>query len=145
MGQVRKVRKLSENDLRVLRGMDMPLVEKSCSKMKVVRWLRPGTGRFKINLDGSSLGNLGLSGGGGVLRDHGGSLVAAFLTYFGQCSSIEAELRAALEGLKLCISLGFVHIDIECDSLVLLDFGCKVYNVVSLEFLGSVVEVIGNL
>lgn len=37
--------------------------------MKNIRWERPRGGWRKLNTDGSSLGNPGLAGGGGVIKD----------------------------------------------------------------------------
>uniref|UniRef100_A0A2N9I267 RNase H type-1 domain-containing protein n=1 Tax=Fagus sylvatica TaxID=28930 RepID=A0A2N9I267_FAGSY len=56
-----------------------------------IKWVAPPLGWFKLNTDGSSLGNPGLAGGGGVIRNHVG---------------------------ELAIDLGILNLEIEMDSLV---------------------------
>ncbi|KAI9180398.1 hypothetical protein LWI28_004447 [Acer negundo] len=58
------------SDDRVLRNMEVHILLKKQKKIQVLRWLKPAPGRLKLNLDGSSLGNLGLASGGGMLRDN---------------------------------------------------------------------------
>ncbi|TXG48152.1 hypothetical protein EZV62_027446 [Acer yangbiense] len=60
----------------------------------------------ELNLDGSSLGNPGPAGGGGVLRDSVGNFIFGFSKFFGSCSNNEAELRAMVEGITICKHLG---------------------------------------
>ena len=76
-------------------------------------------GELKLNTDGSSRGNPGRPGGGGVLRDGEGKLLLAFSTFVGSCTSIQAEARALLFGVNLCISCGYVGVHVEVDSFVL--------------------------
>ncbi|XP_043725893.1 uncharacterized protein LOC122672496 [Telopea speciosissima] len=61
---------------------------------------------LKLNVDGASRGNPGVSGGGGIIRDCEGSLIAAFSNFCGICSNSVAEMRALLDGLQLYASLG---------------------------------------
>jgi hypothetical protein len=61
---------------------------------QIVRWSPPSHGRYKLNCDGSSFGNPGQSGGGGILRDHGGAFLWAFSDYFGVGTSMVAEAKA---------------------------------------------------
>ena len=75
-------------------------------------------GWFKLNTDGSSLGNLGLAGGGGVIRNHVGDWVGGFSRAIGITTSVQAELRALKDGLNLAIDLGILNLEIEMDSLV---------------------------
>lgn len=116
--KIEKVKKLSKGDMEVLKRMDVKIVEKYRRRPRIVRLSMPSPGRFKLNVNGSSIGNPGKSGGGGVLRDDIGKLVFAFSKYFGYCSNNVVELRVVLERLSLCKQLGFSKIDIECDSLV---------------------------
>uniref|UniRef100_A0A2N9H9G6 RNase H type-1 domain-containing protein n=1 Tax=Fagus sylvatica TaxID=28930 RepID=A0A2N9H9G6_FAGSY len=83
-----------------------------------IKWASPSLGWFKLNTDGSSLGNLGLAGGGGVIRDHVGDWVGGFSRAIGVTTSVQAELRALKDGLNLAIDLGILHLEIEMDSLV---------------------------
>ncbi|KAG4909309.1 hypothetical protein JHK87_055425 [Glycine soja] len=50
---------------------------------------------FKLNTDGSSLGNLGASGFGGIIRDSLGSFIIGFSGYCGHTTSVHAELFAS--------------------------------------------------
>ena len=77
-------------------------------------------GELKLNTDGCSRGNPGRAGGGGVLRDGEGKLLFTFSTFTGSCSSIQAEARALLFGVQLCIARGHVRVHVEVDSLVLI-------------------------
>lgn len=61
-----------------------------------------------------------LGGGGGILRPFEG-MVFAFCRYYGHVTNTIAELRALIDGLKLCISMNILSISIESDSMVLID------------------------
>ena len=117
-----KVRHWNSSDDHVLRNMEVQILLKKQKKIQVLRWLKPGLGRLKLNLDGSSLGNPGPAGGGGVLRDSSGNFIFGFSKFFGSCSNNEAELRAVVEGITICKQLGHVGIDIECDSDVVVSW-----------------------
>ncbi|XP_071906092.1 uncharacterized protein [Coffea arabica] len=69
----------------------------------LVKWVRPSHGALKLNTDGCSKGNPGVSGGGGVLREASGRLVMAFSCNFGIASSMQAEACALLFGVQLCL------------------------------------------
>ncbi|XP_042964616.1 uncharacterized protein LOC122298830 [Carya illinoinensis] len=69
--------------------------------MKAIAWIKPNRGQYKLNVDGSSLRNPGLAGGGGVVRDHDGRVLVGFAIHYGQVSNNVAEGRALLDGLKL--------------------------------------------
>ncbi|XP_071933175.1 uncharacterized protein [Coffea arabica] len=86
---------------------------------RLVKWVRPIPGHLKLNTDGCSRGNLGRAGRGGVLRNSEGRLLFAFSTFLGHCTSIQAEVKALLFGVNLCISCGYVRVQLEVDSLVL--------------------------
>ncbi|XP_073037149.1 uncharacterized protein [Primulina eburnea] len=62
----------------------------------IVRWLRPPSGCFKLNVDGSSRGTSGDSSAGGVVRDDSGRVVLSFSEFIGAGSSLRAELWAVL-------------------------------------------------
>ena len=70
--------------------------------VKQVRWEKPCTGWLKLNMDGTSMGNTGLAGGGGLLQDENGSWVEGFARKIGVASSFTAELWALRDGLPLC-------------------------------------------
>jgi ribonuclease HI len=83
-----------------------------------IKWFSPPLGWFKLNTDGASLGNPGLAGGGGVIRNHLGDWVGGFSRAIGVTTNVQAELRALKDGLNLAIDLGILNLEIEMDSLV---------------------------
>jgi ribonuclease HI len=83
-----------------------------------IKWVVPPLGWFKLKTDGSALGNPGLAGGGGVIRNHVGDWVGGFSRAIGVITSVQAELRALIDSLKLAIDLGILNLEIEMDYLV---------------------------
>ncbi|XP_035545570.1 uncharacterized protein LOC118348292 [Juglans regia] len=81
-----------------------------------------GAGWFKLNTDGSSLGNPRPSGVGGIIRNNQGHLVHAFNSYIGFGSNNRVELLALLRGLKACKNLGIIFVEIELDSQVVISW-----------------------
>ena len=86
-----------------------------------IKWHAPPLGWAKLNTDGSSLGNSGLAGGGGVIRDSCGSWLGGFSQHIGHTASVQAELRAFKDGLILIIDLVIPYLVVEMDSLVAVD------------------------
>ena len=89
--------------------------------MKDVRWERPRRGWWKLNTDGSSLGNPGSAGGGGVLRDEMGSWVLGFSRNIGVTSSFEAELWVLRDGLSICVEKNYSALEVELDAKAIID------------------------
>ncbi|XP_058084508.1 uncharacterized protein LOC131232283 [Magnolia sinica] len=58
----------------------------------VIFWSKLASSWAKINVDGSSRGNLGLSGGGGVCRNERGDMLFVFTSAYGRGSSTGAEI-----------------------------------------------------
>ncbi|KAK3170499.1 hypothetical protein Dsin_032530 [Dipteronia sinensis] len=81
----------------------------SCSEAKVQRkanigkWIPPIEGAFKFNVDGSSRGNPGSAGIGGVLRDSSGKILGSFSLNVGYQDEITAELLAIHKAVNLCV------------------------------------------
>ncbi|KAK4344256.1 hypothetical protein RND71_037350 [Anisodus tanguticus] len=73
-----------------------------------VCWTRPDLGIAKLNTDGSSFGNPGKIGAGGILRDSYGELIYAFAASLGDGTNNQAELEAACIGLSWCIANGYL-------------------------------------
>ncbi|XP_058068314.1 uncharacterized protein LOC131217411 [Magnolia sinica] len=82
----------------------------------VVKWSRPFRGWVKVNVDGSSRGNPGPSGGGGLGRDSNGNFLFAFKLGYGRGFNTRAELRAILNGIELCAQMGYSRVEIASDS-----------------------------
>lgn len=81
----------------------------------MVVWSKLPTWWIKLNVDGSYRGNLGSSGGGGVLWVEHGILWVAFLEKFDDGINNGAELQAMITKIKLCKQLGFQHVIMEFD------------------------------
>ncbi|XP_027158138.1 uncharacterized protein LOC113759763 [Coffea eugenioides] len=79
-------------------------------------WSFPPYPYAKLNVDGSSFGNPGFAGGGGILRDHIGRVLRAFSTFYGPRTNMESEAMALLEGLRLSMSLGLPKLIVHMDS-----------------------------
>ncbi|PKI41804.1 hypothetical protein CRG98_037804 [Punica granatum] len=77
-----------------------------------------GTGWVKVNTDGSSRGNSGLAGAGGVIRGEDGQWIEGFAHNVGFATSVIAELWGALIGLQYAWDLGLWRIVLEVDSEV---------------------------
>lgn len=120
--EISTANRVSEGDLQVLQNLGISVVNQRPMKVQVVRWLRPPSGRLKLNLDGSCRGNPSIGGGGGILWNHEGSLVFAFSSFFGSCTNNKVELRAVVEGIEICCQRGHFFIDLECDSLVVVSW-----------------------
>ncbi|GLU17301.1 hypothetical protein SLE2022_336770 [Rubroshorea leprosula] len=90
-------------------------------------WSKPHFPTIKLNTDGSSIGNPGLSGSGGIFRDSLGNWVLGYARNIGFSSPLAAELWAIRDGLVLAIQRGFHNLIVESDSKVavlLLTKGC---------------------
>ncbi|KAL0345186.1 UNVERIFIED_CONTAM: hypothetical protein Sradi_4349900 [Sesamum radiatum] len=83
-------------------------------------WQPPPTEWFKLNIDGSSLGNPGKSGYGGIIRDEAGNIIVAFSGYIGNATNNVAECWALRNGLDVARKYNCRNIIIETDSKTLL-------------------------
>ncbi|EOY21198.1 Uncharacterized protein TCM_012582 [Theobroma cacao] len=81
---------------------------------------KPLTGEFKLNVDGSSKYDCQRAVGGGLLRDHTGTLIFGFVENFGPYNSLQAELMALYRGLLLCIEHNVRRLWIEMDAKVVI-------------------------
>jgi ribonuclease HI len=73
-----------------------------------------------------------------VIRDSCGLWVGGFSRTIGHTTSVQAELRALLDGMQLALELHITHLDIEMDSLVSVDLVLS--NSVANVFLRSIVD-----
>lgn len=83
-----------------------------------VRWHTPGEGWIKLNVDGASKGNPGLSGGGGIFRDHYGNWLKALACNFGWCTCVKAEILALLKGLRTAWAIGYRKVEVNMYSQI---------------------------
>jgi ribonuclease HI len=86
-----------------------------------IKWLLSPSGWAKLNTDGASSRNPGIAGGGGVLRDCRGAWVRGFSRHIDYASSVQAELKALLDGLLMTVELNIPYLEIEMDSLLAVD------------------------
>ncbi|KAL0439129.1 UNVERIFIED_CONTAM: hypothetical protein Slati_2395900 [Sesamum latifolium] len=73
---------------------------------RVVRWATPSPAWFKLNSDGSSLGNPGPAGADGIIRDAEGQVRLAYQVALGTTTSVIAELTAVWHGLEIAMANG---------------------------------------
>uniref|UniRef100_A0A7N2LJL1 RNase H type-1 domain-containing protein n=1 Tax=Quercus lobata TaxID=97700 RepID=A0A7N2LJL1_QUELO len=69
-----------------------------------VRWLPPPINWLKLNSDGSSMGNPGLAGGGGLIRNEIGEWVKGYARATGCASSVAAELWAKMWRTRMVLA-----------------------------------------
>ena len=67
------------------------------------------------------LGNPGLAGGGGVVRDWTGRWIVGFTRKISITTSLLAELWAIRDGLMLCIERNFSKVEVELGAKVIVD------------------------
>ncbi|KAH6767468.1 hypothetical protein C2S52_018451 [Perilla frutescens var. hirtella] len=83
---------------------------------RMVSWRPPEALWVKFNTDGSYSTDLQMAaGGGGMVRDYTGSLLAGFCVPLRAASSFDAEFQALLHGLRLAMQYSD-HIWIEMDA-----------------------------
>ncbi|KAL0291297.1 UNVERIFIED_CONTAM: putative ribonuclease H protein [Sesamum radiatum] len=85
-------------------------------KAIIVHWRKPPEGWYKLNTDGASKGNPGISGADGILRDQSGKVIFAFQEPLGNATNNQTELSAIYRGLQICFSRGLHKIWIETDA-----------------------------
>ena len=83
----------------------------------MVSWAHPPPGFVKLNIDGSSLGNPGVAGFGGLIRAEGGVWVLGFSNYIPWADNLCVELLALRFGLQLAWQHGFRKIICEVDCM----------------------------
>ncbi|KAL3503914.1 hypothetical protein ACH5RR_033755 [Cinchona calisaya] len=69
---------------------------------EILTWTALPLVTYKLNAHGSFLGNPGNAGGGGVVYRNNSDVLFGIFAYYGICSSLEAEFRALISGLKWC-------------------------------------------
>lgn len=70
--------------------------------MTLVRWIRPSSRCFKLNVDGSSRGSPGDSTVGEGVRDFSSRVVVSFSEFIGVGTNVRAELWAVWRDLLVC-------------------------------------------
>ncbi|XP_041009412.1 uncharacterized protein LOC121253465 [Juglans microcarpa x Juglans regia] len=119
---MKKVSKCSRHDLQILQILNILVLVPNRKFLKLVAWQKPAQGWFKLKTNGSSLGNPGSSGVGGIIRNERGHMVYAFNSHIGFGSNNIAELLAILQGLKAYKDLGINFVEIELNSQVVISW-----------------------
>ena len=119
----------NEKEVIILRGLNIHSVDVQIQRNIIVRWGKPPLGCLKLNVDGAAKGNPRRTGGGGIIRDHNGDVIAGFSKFYGITTNMVAEFNAIRDGLLLCsdLSIGLSTVLIESDSLILVEMfnkGC---------------------
>ncbi|KAL0292276.1 UNVERIFIED_CONTAM: hypothetical protein Sradi_6995100 [Sesamum radiatum] len=83
---------------------------------RVVCWTTPSPTWFKLNSDGSSLGNSGPTGAAGIIRDAEGPVHLAYHDALGTTTSVIAELTVVWRGLELVLPHGLAPVVVEVDA-----------------------------
>lgn len=87
-----------------------------------MKWTKRREGRVKLNMDGCSLGNPDLAGAGEVIRDCSGKMILPYSVSMPPVSNNYAELLGVLEGIKHYKRMGLTKVDIEMDSMVVINW-----------------------
>ena len=96
------------------RGLTRHVVKRVC-------WEKPPFGWVKLNIDGSTDGNPGLAGYGGLLRDDHGNWLVGFARRIGTTTSFVVELWGHRDDLSLCYNLNIPSIIVELDAKAIVD------------------------
>lgn len=84
-------------------------------------WSLPEQGTFKVNTDGSYMENKGKAGIGGIIRNEVGDFIAAFSIPVHCSSNNMTEAFAARAGIQPCLSRGINNIELQMDSLLIVE------------------------
>lgn len=80
------------------------------------KWDKPSPGWFKLNIDGSAIGDK--ITGGGIVRDHHGNFIGGFSVYYGHGTNNLAQFLALRDGLFMCFALNIAQVRVESNSMV---------------------------
>ncbi|KAK4407795.1 hypothetical protein Sango_0360500 [Sesamum angolense] len=87
-----------QGDLFAVNSLHIPLqLRVSRQIATIVHWRKPQEGWYKLNTDGASNVNQGISGARGILRDYLGRVILAFQEPLRTTTNTQAELRLELE------------------------------------------------
>ncbi|XP_043697757.1 uncharacterized protein LOC122648611 [Telopea speciosissima] len=104
------------HELAMARALKICIAKPTARNTVEVRWRHPPLGWWKLNIDGSSLGNPGSLGAGGILCDHKRAVLMCFAEYQGVGTNFKAEMGAFFSGIRRACDLKADKLWIECDS-----------------------------
>nr|POF23119.1 putative ribonuclease h protein [Quercus suber] len=84
-------------------------------------WLFLPLSWSKLNSDGSSIGNPGKAGGGGLIRNDKGEWLKGYARNVGFSTSVTVELWALHDDLRPCIALKLLAVIIELEAKIIVD------------------------
>jgi ribonuclease HI len=102
--------------LQYLRTRNNKIVTNREKVVTLVRWSPPKASFVKLNTDGAYKQDH-IAGCGGVIRGNQGEWLGGFAKCIGLCSAFVAELWGVLEGLRCVRRLGFLKVELNIDSL----------------------------
>ncbi|XP_042485259.1 uncharacterized protein LOC122065524 [Macadamia integrifolia] len=103
-------------DLICYRKLGIPIQCSPPQSILEVFWCRPEVNWIKLNFDGSSRGNLGHAGVGGIFRDRRGGVLDSYKIFMGVSKVFEAEIEGLMVGLMRAWELGITCLWVETDS-----------------------------
>jgi len=74
-----------------------------------------------LNTDGSSLNNLGIAGGEGLIQVDNGSWIVGFARKIGVTTCFLAELWALQDGLSVCVNRNCQAVEVKIDAKAIVD------------------------
>ncbi|XP_062016557.1 uncharacterized protein LOC133732968 [Rosa rugosa] len=111
-------------ELQILEFFGVSLRPRRTPRIIEVNWIPPIMGWVKINTDDAWQRVSGKAGYGGVFRDYQGSFKGAFASNLEIPSSVDAEIMAVIQAIKLSWVREWKHIWLEVDSAMVLNFLC---------------------
>ncbi|KAH0681920.1 hypothetical protein KY289_019672 [Solanum tuberosum] len=110
-----------------------------------VSWSKPLLNVVKFNTDASYDITNGKAGLGCVIRNHNGDLNMSFSIAVQCGSNNQAEAVAANYGLKWCIHNGFTEIQLELDSLIIVDMLINNRDTTNMKLIRIIQDTIQNM
>ncbi|PON97562.1 Ribonuclease H-like domain containing protein [Trema orientale] len=106
----------SQRDVVLLNGLYLTGRPSCAPRISSVHWNPPSAGWLNVNMDESSLGQLGFSSCGGVFRNSRGFVLGCFASKLGMGFSFEVELVGVVMAISIAFVCGWHRFWIESDS-----------------------------
>jgi ribonuclease HI len=100
------------------------------------------TSKILIKFDGGSRGNPGISGAGAVIYEDGVEVACVSIFVGSNSTNNEAEYTGLIEGLKLAVFFGYKNIDVEGDSMLVINQVTKMWKCKSINLKPLMEEVL---
>ena len=108
----------SITDFTILKAFKVLLRPPNAPKIIEVIWQPPIFNWIKCNIDGASIGNLGISSCGGIFRNSNFDFLGAFASNLGLNNSLNAELTGAMFAIEIAYQKNWRYLWIEPDSML---------------------------